>query len=185
MSIRRAVLTATAAASLLLAGCTTSDDDGGPPEEPVAADQVPASEDTGPDEDDSNNDGSGEDGSGEAGSGEAGSGEAGTGEDGEAADEPRTFAAGEEIAVQVSWLASDDGGRRTGVFGGYRGTLTFPAHDPMTCTVGAPAEGGSMDPGTTHEVALTCPEDVTVAPGEETFTVEEGGRLVGDGLVLP
>lgn len=164
MSVRRAVLLATAAATLL-AGCSASDDEAA--EEPVAVDPAGSSDPTGEDE----------------GGAEGGADDAAA--DGEVSDEPRTFAAGEEIAVEVTWIASDDGGRRTGVFGGYRGTLTFVHHDPMDCSFGGPAEGGRMEPGTSHEVAITCAEDLTLAPHLGMFTVAEGGRLVGDGRVLP
>lgn len=133
--------------------------------------------------------GSGADGIDDAGldadgvAGDAVDGVAGDAADGEGHG-PRTFAAGEGIPTSLTLLGSDEGGRQSGIFGGYRPEVTFVDLEPMTCTVGSRPGGGALEPGETDDVELSCADEVTVDPGSPTFVVEEGGRQVGSGEVL-
>lgn len=96
----------------------------------------------------------------------------------------RTFAAREGIPVTLTLLGADAGGRQTGYFDGYRPTVDFDSVDgDLACSLGGPPGGGAFEPGETHDVVITCADEVTIEPGASGFAVVEGGRQIGSGDV--
>lgn len=97
--------------------------------------------------------------------------------------EPRTFAVGEAIPVTLTLAGSDDGGRQSAYFAGYRPEVTFAGMDAMPCAFGVPEGVREFAPGATGDIEITCTEEIIVEPDSLGFTVAEGGREVGSGEV--
>jgi hypothetical protein len=96
---------------------------------------------------------------------------------------PRAFAAGDTILIELTMQASEDDGRSTAFYSGYRPTLEFAGGVATTCTINL--DGISQfEPGETHTVAAECKDDVTVEPDAVEVDVIEGGAVRGSGMVL-
>lgn len=97
----------------------------------------------------------------------------------------RVFGAGEQITVELTLYASDEGGRSTPFFSGYRPTVEFDhLAQSVACSVQLPADLDQFAPGETHLVGLECGEEVAVHVGEPGLTLVEGGRENGGGEVV-
>lgn len=78
-------------------------------------------------------------------------------------------------------------GRDTPVYTGYRPLLRF-ADQPegSTCALNIPpGVGGELKPGETAEATLRCLEGLKLREDRLQFQMFQGGRLVGEGQVLP
>lgn len=97
----------------------------------------------------------------------------------------RFYAASEQITVELTLYSTDDGGRSTPFFSGYRPTVEFDHLDQSVgCSVQLPAELDQFTPGETHLVGLECNEDVTVHVDEPGLTLVESGKENGEGEVV-
>lgn len=97
--------------------------------------------------------------------------------------------AGIRIRARIELLPSSDGGRTAPVRGSYRPNHNFGGPEDREMTVGFLdfADGQSLSPGETTEIEMTLwPRPgltENVLPGR-TWRIQEGGRLVGFGIVL-
>lgn len=99
--------------------------------------------------------------------------------------EVHTYPTGGQITVELTMYASEDRGRHTPFFSGFRPTVAFDHPDlSVTCAVQLPAELEQFAPGETHLVALECEEEVTVHVDEPGFLLIEGGKENGEGVVV-
>ena len=97
----------------------------------------------------------------------------------------RVFAANEQITVELTMYDTDDGGRSTPFFSGFRPTVEFDhLNQSVTCSVQLPADLDHFEPGQTHLVGLECADEVTVHVDETGLVLVEGGRENGEGEVL-
>ncbi len=84
--------------------------------------------------------------------------------------------------ADIYWLAREEGGRRTPVVSGYRPQFIIrTATDTGVCTL--PEGTAMLLPGDYGEVAVALTTPVVLAPGLH-FSVRDGGRTVGVGVVL-
>ena len=97
----------------------------------------------------------------------------------------QTFEPGRQITVELTMAASDDGGRNTSFFSGYRPTVEFDYEEQSTmCYAQLPVELREFPPGETHRVGLECEDEVAVHPDTPGFRFVESGRAVGEGEVV-
>jgi len=99
--------------------------------------------------------------------------------------EPVVFKAQAPIAVSFTLQkAEGQTGRTSPIGSNYRPQVRFGdgAEEP-TCAVQLPASTPSLDPGQTSPASLVCDAEVRVAQGKREFTVIEGGKNVGQGVV--
>lgn len=97
----------------------------------------------------------------------------------------RVFGTGEQITVDLTLYATEDGGRSTPFFSGYRPTAEFDHLDQsVSCSVQLPAGLDQFAPGETHMVGLECDEEVTVHVGEPGLVLVESGKENGGGEVV-
>ncbi|WP_017585634.1 hypothetical protein [Nocardiopsis ganjiahuensis] len=97
----------------------------------------------------------------------------------------RVFGAGEQITVDLTLYATEDGGRSTPFFSGYRPTAEFDHLDQsVSCSVQLPADLDQFAPGETHMVGLECGEEVTVHVDEPGLVLIESGKENGEGEVV-
>lgn len=97
----------------------------------------------------------------------------------------RFYAASEQITVELTLYSTDDGGRSTPFFSGYRPTVEFDhLGQSVACSVQLPAELDQFTPGETHLVGLECNEGVTVHVDEPGLTLVESGKENGEGEVV-
>lgn len=95
------------------------------------------------------------------------------------------FAANEQISVELTMYDSDDGGRSTPFFSGFRPTVEFDhLNQSVACSVQLPAELDHFEPGQTHLVGLECADEVTVHVEETGLVLIEGGKENGEGEVV-
>lgn len=105
----------------------------------------------------------------------------------EGTEEPqeRTYAVGEQITVELTMYSTEDGGRHSPFFSGYRPTIEFDhLGRSSTCSVQLPVDLEQFDPGGTHLVGLECDAEIVVHPDEVGFALIEGGKENGEGVVL-
>jgi translation elongation factor EF-Tu-like GTPase len=96
--------------------------------------------------------------------------------------EPITFKAQASIPVLLTLLK--DGARTSPIGNHYRPQFRFPlAASELTCAVELPAASPALEPGQTANASLSCGEEVRIERGKQQFTVFEGGKPVGSGLV--
>lgn len=95
------------------------------------------------------------------------------------------FGTGEQITVELTMYSTEDGGRSTLFFSGYRPTVEFDyLGQSVDCSVQLPAELDGFYPGETHLVGLECVEAVTVHVDEQGFVLIESGKENGEGEVI-
>lgn len=96
-----------------------------------------------------------------------------------------TFPANIAINVALKLLpAAGKVGRVNPIYDNYRPQVQFSGErDRVTCAVRIPQSIEKVEPGQTEEVVLVCGERVRVIEDRRSFTVYEGGRLVGEGQV--
>ena len=110
--------------------------------------------------------------------------------DGAPAAEPRwlTLEAQAPLRAQVHLQPmSFSQGRDTPVYTGYRPLLRFADHrEGSTCALNIPpGVGGELKPGETTEATLRCLDTLKLREDRLQFQMFQGGRLVGEGQVLP
>ena len=109
--------------------------------------------------------------------------EAAAGEEAEPVE--RVFGVGEQITVDLTLHATEDGGRSTPFFSGYRPTVEFDHLDQsVACSVQLPADLDQFAPGETHLVGLECDDEVTVHVDEPDLVLVESGKENGEGEVV-
>ncbi|MDL5031060.1 hypothetical protein QRD43_03995 [Pelomonas sp. APW6] len=92
------------------------------------------------------------------------------------------------LRVQVRLLPMGfSQGRDTPVYTGYRPQLRFPDHPAgTTCALSIPpGVGGELKPGETAEASVSCLDALKLRDDRRQFQMFQGGRLVGEGQVLP
>lgn len=158
------VVVPAALAALLLAGCSGTSAD--PAEEVVdnSAETTETAED--------------------GGAGKSEESPAGTGGEEEIITE-WVFAANEQISVELTMHDTEDGGRTTPFYSGYRPTAEFDhLNQSVACSVQLPADLAHFEPGQTHLVGLECAEEVTVHVDEPGLVLIESGKESGEGEVI-
>jgi len=78
-------------------------------------------------------------------------------------------------------------GRDTPVYTGYRPQLRFPDHPAgSTCALTIPpGVGGELKPGESADATVRCLDALQLRDDRRQFQMFQGGRLVGEGQVLP
>ncbi|MBB2484798.1 hypothetical protein H5407_06105 [Mitsuaria sp. WAJ17] len=92
------------------------------------------------------------------------------------------------LRVQVRLLPMGfSQGRDTPVYTGYRPQLRFPDHPAgSTCALNIPpGVGGELKPGESAEATVRCLDALQLRDDRRQFQMFQGGRLVGEGQVLP
>lgn len=92
------------------------------------------------------------------------------------------------LRVQVRLLPMGfSQGRDTPVYTGYRPQLRFPDHaEGSTCALTIPpGVGGELKPGESAEATVRCLDALKLRDDRRQFQMFQGGRLVGEGQVLP
>ncbi len=92
------------------------------------------------------------------------------------------------LRVQVRLLPMGfSQGRDTPVYTGYRPQLRFPDHPAgSTCVLNIPPGiGGELKPGESAEATVRCLDALQLRDDRRQFQMFQGGRLVGEGQVLP
>lgn len=75
-------------------------------------------------------------------------------------------------------------GRRMPVFDGYRPHIVFyPPDGDVHCAVRLESAEAQIEPGSTAEVTLSCASDIRIYADSGRFTVYEGGKVIGHGVV--
>ena len=99
--------------------------------------------------------------------------------------EPVVFKAQAPISVTFTLQkAEGQTGRTSPISNNYRPQVRFPSEaTELTCKVELPASTPSLEPGQTSAASLTCDADVRVESSKREFTVTEGGKQVGLGVV--
>ncbi|MDE3009369.1 MAG: hypothetical protein KGI67_00625 [Pseudomonadota bacterium] len=90
-----------------------------------------------------------------------------------------------DLSVRLT-IDSFDGqnGRRMPVFDGYRPHIVFyPPDGDVNCAVRLASAEAQIEPGSTAEVTLSCASDIRIYADSGRFTVYEGGRVIGHGVV--
>lgn len=96
-----------------------------------------------------------------------------------------TYAANEQITVDLTMHTNSEGGRLTPFFSGYRPTIEFESQDQSAeCTTQLPVELSEFAPGETHMVVLECDTEITVHVDTPGFTLLETGTEHGSGEVV-
>ncbi len=92
------------------------------------------------------------------------------------------------LRVQVRLLPMGfSQGLDTPVYTGYRPQLRFPDHPAgTTCALSIPpGVGGELKPGERAEATVSCLDALKLRDDRRQFQMFQGGRLVGEGQVLP
>lgn len=92
------------------------------------------------------------------------------------------------LRVQVRLLPPGfSQGRDTPVYTGYRPQLRFPDHPAGSiCVLNIPpGVGGELKPGESAEASVRCLDALKLRDDRRQFQMFQGGRLVGEGQVLP
>lgn len=92
------------------------------------------------------------------------------------------------LRVQVRLLPMGfSQGRDTPVYTGYRPQLRFPDHrEGTSCALSIPPGiGGELKPGESAEATVRCLDALQLRDDRRQFQMFQGGRLVGEGQVLP
>lgn len=111
--------------------------------------------------------------------------EEGTSTAAEAATDEHTYPPHAEMSVELATVGSDDGGRLTSFFSGYRVAVEFDhAEQSSECTVQLPEELAEFRPGETHLIVLECVDEIVVPASETGFTALENEREIGRGDVV-
>ena len=96
--------------------------------------------------------------------------------------EPTTFKA--QALIPVTFTLLKEGARTSPIGNNYRPQFRFPlVASEITCAVELPAASPALEPGQTTQASLACGEEVRIEQGRQEFTVFEGGKPVGSGLV--
>lgn len=99
--------------------------------------------------------------------------------------EPVVFKAQAPVPVKLTLQKAEGQTGRTGpISSNYRPQVRFPSKtEELTCKVELPASTPALEPGQTSDASFTCESEVRVEPGKGEFTVFEGGKQVGSGVV--
>lgn len=90
-----------------------------------------------------------------------------------------------EMSVELTIRGSDDGGRHTSFFSGYRMTVEFDhAEQSSECTAQLPEELPEFRPEETHLIVLECVDEIVVPVAETGCTAWENERQIGRGDVV-
>ena len=98
-----------------------------------------------------------------------------------------TFAKEKEITASVTLLKAEGKiGRDNPFYDNYRPQLKFSAEpEAVTCAIRIPKPAEKVDPGETAPVLVKCIESFKVEEGKLSFSMHEGGRKVGEGILRP
>lgn len=97
----------------------------------------------------------------------------------------QTFEPGRQITVELTMATSEDGGRSTSFFSGYRPTVEFEYQEQSTtCYAQLPVELREFPPGETHRIGLECDDEIAAHPDTPGFRLVEGDAEVGTGEIV-
>jgi translation elongation factor EF-Tu-like GTPase len=97
-----------------------------------------------------------------------------------------------ELSAEVTLFErSGNTGRSTGINHNYRPQLNFSSliegvncqGSEVTCEIHIPKPKETVQPGETTVVGINCDSNFNTYSGKATFTILEGGRVVGKGVL--
>ena len=97
-----------------------------------------------------------------------------------------SFPADAPLRATITLLPKQgDVGRATPIYTGYAPVLAFhPGSDDVSCRLDLGGHDAHLDPGATRTVGVDCFEVLKVRDDKLSFVVLEGGRKVGEGVLL-
>ncbi|KOX16978.1 hypothetical protein [Nocardiopsis sp. NRRL B-16309] len=97
----------------------------------------------------------------------------------------QAYAAGDRITADLTMHPTEEGGRSTPFYSGYRPDIAFgPDGQESACAVQLPDDLSEFAPGETHMVVFECSEDVLVDSAAPEFVLWESGQERGVGDVV-
>jgi translation elongation factor EF-Tu-like GTPase len=87
------------------------------------------------------------------------------------------------IPITLTLTRTQDGGRTGPIADNYRPQVRFAQNIEATCAVTLGNSAVALEPGDTSEASLSCDTEVHVDSTSNTFTMLEGGKPIGAGIL--